>query len=288
MSSDKSNLVINLTPTNDRAMKPAELIKLKANQYLSLVERRAVTVLWHNAHRQKIKKGKTYTIPFTALATEGYNSSSAEMRQILKQLQRTLIETHDEVTGDIMTTSLLSTTIERGGSKQNGVLEYCFTDELFKLIKDSEIWGLIEIPVLMHLSSKYSISLFEQISQWAPLDYKNTEELTLDEFREMLAIEDGKYPSFGSLNKHVIKKSVSEINALAGFSITVVPIKEGKKVTRIGLFWRQKNVEEKKEAYAELSRHRSGRSARIDGSVELVEPVGVLNSSHLEIAKDSS
>jgi len=288
MSSSDKQLVINLTPTPDQAMKPAELIKMKADQQLSLVERRAVTVLWHNAHRQKIKKGKIYTIPVRDLATEGYNASSAEMKQVLERLQKTLVVMYNPHTDTRVSTQLLSSTIEKGVSKRNGVLEYKFTDEMFEFIKDSEIWGAIEIPVLMHLSSKYAISLYEQASQWVRLRYKHNEEMTIEEFRRIIAIEDKKYPAFGSLNKHVIKKAISEINALAGFNIQILPIKTGKKVTHVSIFWHEKSIDEKRAAYAELNRHKVGRRARITGSVEAVEPATSIESSRPTILENNS
>ncbi|WP_170378670.1 replication initiation protein [Ruegeria atlantica] len=288
MSSNDKQLVINLTPTPDQAMKPAELIKMKADQQLSLVERRAVTVLWHNAHQQKIKKGKVYTIPVSDLAAQGYNASSSEMKQVLERLQKTLVVMYNPATDTRVSTQLLSSTIEKGVSKRNGVLEYRFTDEMFEFIKDSEIWGSIEIPVLMHLSSKYAISLYEQASQWVKLRYKHNEEMPIDEFRRIIAIEEKKYPAFGSLNKHVIKKAVSEINALADFNIQIMPIKTGKKVTHVNIFWHEKSIDEKKSAYQELSRHKSGRKARIAGAVETVEPVAELSKSQMPILEDYS
>ncbi len=261
---------------------------MKADQQLSLVERRAVTVLWHNAHQQKIKKGKVYTIPVSDLAAQGYNASSSEMKQVLERLQKTLVVMYNPATDTRVSTQLLSSTIEKGVSKRNGVLEYRFTDEMFEFIKDSEIWGSIEIPVLMHLSSKYAISLYEQASQWVKLRYKHNEEMPIDEFRRIIAIEEKKYPAFGSLNKHVIKKAVSEINALADFNIQIMPIKTGKKVTHVNIFWHEKSIDEKKSAYQELSRHKSGRKARIAGAVETVEPVAELSKSQMPILEDYS
>ncbi len=261
---------------------------MKADQQLSLVERRAVTVLWHNAHKQKIRKGKVYTIPVSDLATQGYNASSAEMKQVLERLQKTLVVMYNPATDTRVSTQLLSSTIEKGVSKRNGVLEYRFTDELFEFIKDSEIWGSIQIPVLMHLSSKYAISLYEQASQWVQLRYKHNEEMPIDEFRRIIAIEERKYPAFGSLNKHVIKKAISEINALADFNIQVMPVKTGKKVTHVNIFWHKKSIDEQKAAYEELNRHKAGRKARIAGVVETVEPVAELSHSQAPILEDYS
>lgn len=42
--------------------KPAELIQVTGHHLLTLNARRAITILWHNAQRQGIQKGRDYTI----------------------------------------------------------------------------------------------------------------------------------------------------------------------------------------------------------------------------------
>lgn len=130
------------------------------------------------------------------------------------------------------------------------------------------------------------------MSQFINLDYKSSEPFSLEEFRRVISIEDGKYPAFGGLNKHIIKKSVDEINALADFYLTVVPVKTGKKVTSVHVHWRHKTEDEKRESYAELQRHKTGRRARIEGRVEHVKPVAGISDSRRkekrEIAKSKN
>ena len=88
----------------------------------------------------------------------------------------------------------------------------------------------------------------------------------------MFGVEDEKYRSFGTLNKHVIKPAVQEINAMALFAIAVRPVKTGKKVTTIHINWRAKTEEEANEALCEVGRSRVGRKARIAGLAEQVLP----------------
>ena len=91
---------------------------------------------------------------------------------------------------------------------------------------------------------------------------------------KVLCIETGKYPAFGALNKHVIKPATLEINALAPFNITILPVKSGKKVTRIRIGWWNKNNEEMAAAWQEVNRPKVGRRARISGQADHVhEPM---------------
>src|SRR5206468_2115662 len=101
------------------------------------------------------------------------------------------------------------------------------------ILQDSTVWGKIDVPVLMAFLSKYSVSLYENIAQMVNLDWKQSNTWSLAEFRDLMGIQDEQYKTFGEFNKHVLKPAVTEINALAPFSISVLPVKEGKRVMQI-------------------------------------------------------
>ncbi len=115
----------------------------------------------------------------------------------------------------------------------------------------------------MAFTSRYAVSLYENVAQWTGLSRKVFQDFSLDEFRERLGVEESKYPAFGALNKHVIKPVTMEINALAPFNVSIMPIKTGKKVTRIKVGWWSKTKEEMDEAWKEVRRPKVGRKARI-------------------------
>ena len=58
---------LDLKPRGREAIKPAELIKVTGHESLTLFGRRAITILWHNAHQQGIERGKEYTIEIDEL-----------------------------------------------------------------------------------------------------------------------------------------------------------------------------------------------------------------------------
>ena len=78
----------------------------------------------------------------------------------------------------------------------------------------------------------------------------------------------GRYKTFGELNKHVIKPAVAEVNALAAFTVTVLPYKQGKKVVGVKIGWWAKENRALREVWEELNRSKVGRKARIAGTVE--------------------
>ena len=96
----------------------------------------------------------------------------------------------------------------------------------------------------------------------------------------MLGVETGKYGAFGALNKHVLKPVLMEINALAPFNMSVLPVKEGKKVARLRVSWWNKNRDEMDAAFRELRQPKVGRRARISGQAEQVQVQDALPSEN--------
>ena len=162
-----------------------------------------------------------------------------------------------------------------------GVLTYSFDKRLIEILKTSTIWGKITLPVLMAFTSKYAVSLYENVSQMTGLELKQSQAFTLDEFRDMLGVQPGRYKTFGELNKHVLQPAVAEVNALAPFSISVLPIKQGKRVASVLIGWTRKDSTALREAFDEVQRPRVGRRARINGTVEQVVLPPALSVSRL-------
>jgi len=259
--SAKKLKVFDLNPRRDQATKPAELIQITGHQTLTLNARRSITLLWHNAHMQGVEEGRDYTIEIDDLKPDdhkGYEMVEEAIEALMSTILRVRLPG-----GQTRRVQFLGGNDLDDPDRPAGVLNYSFDKRLVEILRDSAIWGKISIPVLMAFSSKYSVSLYEHISQWTGLSRKSFQDMTLDEFRELLGVEKDKYSAFGALNKHVIKQTVLELNALAAFSVTVLPIKTGKKVTHIRVGWWQKDKEEMEAAWREVHRSKVGRKARI-------------------------
>lgn len=260
--------VLDLKPRRDQATKPAELIQITGHQALTLNARRSITILWHHAHMQGITEGKDYTIEIDDLKPDSHKGYE-QVEEAIEALMTSILKVKLP-DGRTRRVQFLGGNDLDDPDRPAGVLSYSFDKRLVEILQDSAIWGKISLPVLMAFSSKYSVSLYEHISQWTGLTRKNFQDLTLQEFRDLLGVEDGKYAAFGALNKHVIKQTVLELNALASFGVTVVPVKTGKKVTHIRVGWWQKEKEELDAAWREVHRSKVGRRARIAGTATTV------------------
>lgn len=260
--------VFDLRPRRDQAIKPAELIQITGHQALTLNARRSITILWHNAHLQGVVEGKDYTIEIDDLKPDdhkGYEMVEEAIEALMSTILRVRLPD-----GRTRRVQFLGGNDLDDPDRPAGVLSYSFDKRLVEILKDSAIWGKIDLPVLMAFSSKYAVSLYEQVAQWTGLSRKSFQDLTLEGFRDLLGVEEGRYGAFGALNKHVIKQVVLELNALAPFSVTIIPVKTGKKVTHLRIGWWPKEKDELDAAWKEVHRSKIGRRARISGTATTV------------------
>lgn len=262
--------VLALHPPRDEAFKPRELIQISGHQTLTLNARRAITLLWHNAHRQGIEEGRDYTIELSQLRPDGHKGLEM-VEEAVEALMQTVLKVRFPG-GTVRRVQFLGGNDMDDPDRPSGVLTYSFDKRLIAMLADSAIWGRVTIPVLMAFSSKYAVSLYENACQFAGMRHKTTERFTLEEFRALLGVEEGKYPAFGALNKHVLKPAVEEIAALAPFNVSAAPEKTGRRVSHVRLGWWAKSEGELREAWAEAQRPRVGRRARIAGAVEHLAP----------------
>lgn len=261
--------VLDLKPRHDQAIKPSELIQVTGHQALSLSARRAITVLWHNAHRQGVEEGKDYTIEIDDLKPDSHKGYQIVEEAVIALMQTILTVQHSD--GSIERVQFLGGNNMMAEDRPAGMLAYSFDKRLIRLLKDSTIWGKLSLPVLMAFSSKYTISIYENLAQWSGLTHKTSQRMSLEDFRSIVGVEKDKYTTdFGQLNRRIIKPAVLEINALAPFNVTILPIKTGKKVTHIRIGWWIKSEREHKDAWEELHKSKVGRKARISNQEELV------------------
>ncbi|MDX7951805.1 replication initiation protein [Lichenihabitans sp. Uapishka_5] len=264
-------MVLQLTPNLLESLKPQELIQIKGHAELTLNARRAITILWHNAHRQGIREGRDYTIEIDDLKTDGHKGYEPVVEAVEALMTTFLIfKDPNDPDGDDYRVQFLGGNNMTPKGRPGGVLTYSFDKRLIALLEASVKWGQISLPVLMSFSSKYAISLYENVTQSVNLRHISNATYTIDEFREMMGVPAGRYAVYGDLNRHVIKPSVSEINALAHFEISVLPIKKGKKVDQIMVAWMRKSQDAATEALRERERPRLGRRVRLANRVEHV------------------
>ena len=162
-------------------------------------------------------EGRDYTIEIDDLKPDGHKGYEM-VEEAIEALMRTIL-TLKLPDGKTRRVQFLGGNDLDDPDRPAGVLTYSFDKRLIEVLKDSTIWGKIALPVLMAFTSKYAVSLYENLAQFANLTKKTFQDYTLDEFRDLLGVPPGRYKTFGELNKHVIKPAVTEVNALASFGV---------------------------------------------------------------------
>lgn len=252
----------------NEAIKPAELIQMTGIQSLSLEARRLITLLYRAANVDGIQQDKEYVVEMDQLKPRTHRGYERVEKAILELMKTVVIV--NLPSGQTRRVQLLGGNDMDDPDRPKGTLSYTFDRRLIEILEKSQIWGKLEVPVILGFTGKYSQPLYENIAQLSSLKWKKKHRYSLEEFRELLGVEPGKYKTFGELNKHVIGPAVAEVQALASFGITLVPIKKVRTVVSIEVSWYQKSIEELQEAYQELQKGKIGRRARISKNVERI------------------
>lgn len=261
-------LTLQLKPPPNESLKPQELIQVKGHSDLTLYARRAITLLYHNAHRQGIAAGKDYKIELDELKTDRHKGYDVIVETI-ELLMTTLLIIQLPNGSERRVQFLGGNDITDKERKSAGVLTYSFDKRLTDILERSAIYGQISLPVVRAFTSKYAVSLYENISQKVNLTHVQSQQYSIQEFREMVGVKDDRYPIYGDLNRHVIKPAVAEINLVAPFHLSVLPIKRGKKVEQIKVGWQRKEELALHEADQEVKKPKAGRRARAAGTVQM-------------------
>ena len=115
---------------------------------------------------------------------------------------------------------------------ERGIITYSFPHKIRDMILNPKMFGKINLVVIKSLRSRYSIALYELAE-----DYLNAQipKMTMENFRDLMGIEEGQYYKFSMLKKRVIDVAVNEINDRENinFTITYEIEKVGQKITHI-------------------------------------------------------
>jgi len=267
MSEDrpKTTRTLDVKVNPGEMVKPSELIDVKGATGLSLHDRRIYNILLDNAFGPNLGiEGQRFEIDVADLRDS--HDSNDRLVQSIEALMKTIV-TVQRPDGSQDRVQLLGWNNLSDPRRRHGTLKYAIQPELAALLRDSSVFAKLQMQVMRHFTSKYALALYEAMSRRIRMQ-KIVEEISLEDFREILGVEPGKLDGYGNLNKFAITPALTEVNALAEFTVTVVPQKQGKRIMSVLLGWGMKDLEGRRAAWEELQRPRIGRRARISGTVE--------------------
>jgi plasmid replication initiation protein len=134
--------------------------------------------------------------------------------------------------------------------------------------------------VMFCFTSKYALALYEMIQKRGNLKHKHVEEFGIDEMRGLLGVPRDRLTEFADLRRKALLPAVEEVNTFSPFMVQLDAIRHGRKVVKLRLIWFAKDEQGLKSAYCEVQRHKTGRSARLTGTVErLAGPAADFNNA---------
>lgn len=257
--------------------KAGELIEVTGTGHLTLQDRRVLNLLYEAAG-SRICEDVEHRIPIQIL--RGRHKGAERVKDSIFALMKTVVTVPTTGRNGKPSTKhvqlLSDTTVSDDDNDPSGEVTFSLSKGLRSIIKNSTYWGRVRGQVMFAFTSKYSLSLYELAALRVNL-HKETEAFSLDEFRALLGVPDGKLTRNPDLLRYCTRPAVLEVNALADFGVEVEPIRHGGTmrgiVTGFRVSWWKKQLPELREAHAELSRSKVGRLARLSGPAEKATPV---------------
>jgi plasmid replication initiation protein len=264
-----SNRTLDLTPQPGEMLKPKELIELRNTGALTLQDRRVFNKLVENAWGPDLgKPGHWFEIRTAELRDA--TDRNKRLADSIERLMQTICVAVDKA-GEFETRTPLLSSNKLSTQVNDGTFRYQLTAELADLLKDSTIFAKLDLEVMRSFRSKYAFSLYEAIARRIRMK-RFTENLTMQELRDILGVEDDKLQDYSNLNKFAIQPALTEVNAITPYTVSIVPQKKGRKVVSFIMGWEVKTEKQLKAAYTEMNRHSAGRGARASDDVDVVTP----------------
>lgn len=211
----------------------------------------------------------------------GSHKGGERVTDSIRRLMRTLVEVPTKDSQGAPATKLVQilsdSTVTDNENNPQGQVKYSFSRGMRDIIKDSTLWGRVKSAVVFAFTSKYALALYELITARINLKHKWQEEFSVKDLRALLGVPEGKLERIPNLLQRVIQPACLEVNALADFGVEIEPIRKGGKirglVTGFRVSWWRKDVDGLQAAYSELKQPKVGRRARLEGRVEIAEPI---------------
>lgn len=200
--------------------------------------------------------------------------------EMLEELHRTLFAEDDTSWRGKKATrrfALIQMSREETGSDedddvQTGWIEWEFTPDARRLIQESQSYAVLNRQAVLGFRSSYALRLYEmgalrlhrRQSAWRG---------DMAALRAALGIPPEVYKDFAQLRRKVLDVAKSEINQLAHYTVEWREVRKGRTVVEIEFQFQAKDAPAHIETLDEISRHSSGRPARREKKVELVEPL---------------
>jgi len=122
---------------------------------------------------------------------------------------------------------------------KNGTVEFSFPHQVYETLLNPSVYALLDLNIIKGLQSKYSIALYEIAK-----DYINASipAMSVETFRELMGLNEGKYKNSKDLRKNVIDPAVLEISNKTDIFMCYELHRRGRKVVAIKFLVRKQQM----------------------------------------------
>ena len=147
------------------------------------------------------------------------------------------------------------------------LISWTFRTTFKEMARDSNHWAILDRQAVFHLSSKYSVLLFQHISSLTNLKHVNSKRFSVAELRAVFGIPEGHSSRFSNFKQNIIVPAIAEINSdLTRLHLTATYHKIGRSVAEVEIAWEEEA--DLSRVKAELDRPKAGRKSRREGTDE--------------------
>lgn len=211
-------------------------LMLSAIQPLSLVERRIIYLAISGGRDKGL--GDNEDNPLTINAgdyAQMFNIEKNNAYGVILRAERTLFERRFSYleNGEIVKCRWIQRAKYK---KKRGEIEIVFTKDvirnIFRIDGKEQNYTKILLSETIDLKSKYSIHLYQLMSQWKNSDPKKAKLYSVVDLREKLGIEPNEYSRMYDFKKRVLDYAVSQINESkeSDFTVSYEQVKSGRDI----------------------------------------------------------
>lgn len=208
---------------------------------LTLAQKKAFNGLLYKAREDLKKDGslKEFTISMYDIKklVGRLTDNNTQLKKALKELLSIVVEYNilkKDKTYSWVASSLISH-FEISKLDKDTII-YGFSKPILENLIEPKMYAPISLGITRDLKSKYSLSLYEVLS-----DYRNLKEIKIDfnNLKKALGISDTF--TYGDFNKKILTKSIKEINAKTNLKIETKTEKNGRVIESIVFYIKDKN-----------------------------------------------
>jgi len=212
-----------------------------------------------------------HRVPYSVI-NETFHRSRDELAEAVMELHSTVVSVKlvsRKGRPYVKSGPILSDVEREPDDLDDAEIRFEFSPALRRVIADSAHWASISRRAVLSFESRYSLRLYLWLSLRANLR-KTAEDVGLDDLRALLGVPLHALPRWQDVKRRALDPAIAEINQLAGFHASFMPLKQGRRIVGVRIAWGLKDRAELVKAAKELDRPRVGRKERRAGLVETI------------------